>query len=79
MMQVRSQTPAILDAYVEPTFPTPTLTIQIHSQVADDLNWLSQFRARHEKADWEARTRESDPAAKELWQQYQTYMTITYK
>lgn len=79
MMQVLSQTPSILDAYVDPTFPNPTVTMRIHPQVEDDLRWLTQFRAQHEKADWEAQTRIKDPTAQELWIQYQTYMAITYK
>lgn len=49
--------------------------LHLDAQMVDTLTWMQQYRQQLER---EQQIRETDPNARELFNQYQTYINLTY-
>ena len=74
-LSVKSTNPDIIHVSLANTNGGKELHVNISSEMAENLRWLREHRHRMER---EQQIRSQDPAAKELFDQYTTYINLTY-
>lgn len=67
--------PDLLFVNVCDTLGGQQLSINLNANLVDTIIWIQQYRSQLER---EQQIRETDPNARELFNQYQTYMNLTY-
>lgn len=67
--------PHIINVYETDVYGGKEINISLAPHIVDLLTWLQHYKTSLEQ---EQRIREQDAAARELYQQYDTYVKLTY-
>lgn len=74
-LTVSTTTPGFIHVHVSDTYGGKHLTVELDAEVMADLRWIRKYK---QQLTQEQQIRSQDPAAKELFDQYETYMNLTY-
>jgi hypothetical protein len=75
-LTVNSTHPEIMSASISPMYGGHNLTIYVSPNMVDTIKWVQQYRSQLER---EQQIRSHDPAAQELYDEYQTYISLVHK
>jgi hypothetical protein len=75
MIQISCDAPNVMSAHVTDVMGGHLIHLYLHPDILDTINWVKQHKAQLER---EQQIRAQDPAAQELFTQYETYLNLTY-
>jgi hypothetical protein len=67
--------PHIINVSVMDVHGGKEIRLDLSPTMVDTINWMQQYRSQLER---EQQLRAQDPAARELYAQYETYVNLTY-
>lgn len=74
-LQIFASHPHLLNVGLSDTYEGKYVHIDLTPQLVDTLEWVQQHRQQLER---QQQIRNMDPAARELFDQYETYINLTY-
>lgn len=74
-LTVGTVTPGFIHVHISDTYGGKHLSVELDAEVLADLRWIRKYK---QQLIQEQEIRESNPVAKELFDQYTTYINLTY-
>lgn len=74
-LTVSNSHPHLVNVSVSDAMGGHHLMVHVMPTMLDTLTWMQQYRSQLER---EQQIRQQDPAAQDLFLQYETYMNLTY-
>ena len=75
MIQITTNQPNVISGHVIDVMGGHMIQLYLTPDILDTINWVKQHKAQLER---EQEIRAQDPAAQELFTQYETYLNLTY-
>jgi hypothetical protein len=76
MIKTASNCPDLVSISSHEILGGHAIELRMTTDMLDTLNWIQQYRSQLEK---EAKIREQDPVAQQLWTEYRTYLDLVHK
>jgi hypothetical protein len=73
---VSTPTPGFIHVHISDSWGGKHLTVELDAEVLADLRWIRKYK---QQLTQEQQFRDSNPVAKELFDQYTTYINLAHK